>query len=272
MIYLSTALYHEARPFIDHFGLKKNHNFNKTDVFENDEIRLVITGTGKIQTAISLATVLTVCHDGESIVNIGICGTVDSRTSVGDLFVVHEVRDYSSRRRYYPDILFDYNIPGAAVTTFDRPLAAGDLATIEDRLEIVDMEASGFYEAAARHFSPDKIRILKVVSDHLEGIRCTPELVTDIFAKNMDRILNVIGHKQEKKQLLTDADRELLGLLTEKMRFTETQKHMLLDYARAYKIRTGSDLNILRAWLETETKHKSQVKEHFETIKSLLFA
>lgn len=272
MIYIVTALYHEASPFIKYYDLKKNPRFAKNDVFENAEIRLIITGTGKIQSAIGITSVISQFNDADKVVNVGICGAVEPYINVGDLFLAHEIKDFTSKKRYYPDILFDYDVRGVAVTTFDKPLVAGENTGNPNRLEIVDMEASGFYEAAIRFVSPDKIQLLKIVSDHLEGIRCTPELVEDIFAMNLSKMISIIEHKNLHGVLLTENDIQFLRGLAENLRFTETQKHSFFNMAKSYKIRTKNDFMILQSYFDLEVKHKNEVKEHFETIRSLLFA
>ena len=272
MICIVTALYAEASPFIQEFSLKKNSEFHKTEVFENEEICLVVSGTGKIQSAVALATVL--CHKQniEKILNIGICGSADPAFAVGEMILVHEIRDFSSRRRYYPDILFDFAVKGAAVTTFDRPLVQQERMNIPDKLEIVDMEASGFYEAAIKHVTADRIQVLKVVSDHLEGIRCTPDLVNRIFAENLEKMKKIIFHLPQPEILFSSEETEFLDQIAAALRFSETQKHAFYDMAKSYKIRTRGDFSILQSYLNAEVKHKKEAKDHFETIRRLLFA
>ena len=272
MIYLVTALYHEASPFIKKYGLKKNPDFGKIEVFENEKIRLIISGTGKVQSAIAVSSVISLKNDADKIINIGICGAAEPDFAIGDMFLVHEVRDFSAKKRYYPDILYDFQIAGAAVTTFDKPLVEHERKTIADKLEIVDMEASGFYEAAVRHVTAEKIQILKIVSDHLEDIRCTPQLVADIFEKNLQMLDMVIMHNTQKTAVLSEEECNFLEKLIQTLRFTQTQRHSFLDMAKSYKIRTGNDFSILHSYLDLEVKQKNQSKDHFETIRSLLFA
>ena len=54
MIYISTAFYYEAENLIKVFCLKKNKNITFIDVFENNEITLIISGVGGIISAINL--------------------------------------------------------------------------------------------------------------------------------------------------------------------------------------------------------------------------
>ena len=46
MLYIVTALYIEAKPLISLFNLKKDNTFTKFQVFSNENIKLIISGTG----------------------------------------------------------------------------------------------------------------------------------------------------------------------------------------------------------------------------------
>ena len=54
MLYIVTALYIEAKPLISLFNLKKDNIYTKFQVFSNKNIKLIISGTGKIKSATAL--------------------------------------------------------------------------------------------------------------------------------------------------------------------------------------------------------------------------
>ena len=54
MIYVVTALYCEAKPWIHTFSLKKNIASSRFQIFQNDNICLVITQQGKLNAAIAV--------------------------------------------------------------------------------------------------------------------------------------------------------------------------------------------------------------------------
>jgi spore photoproduct lyase len=58
MIYIVTALAGEAIPLINAFKLKKDLSFTKFDLFKNDEIRLIVSGIGKIRSSIATTYLL----------------------------------------------------------------------------------------------------------------------------------------------------------------------------------------------------------------------
>ncbi|MCB0340373.1 MAG: hypothetical protein KDD53_12250, partial [Bdellovibrionales bacterium] len=58
MIAIVTALHCEAKPIIDHFGLKKDAQSHQFEVFLSDEYLLLISGVGKIKAAIGTTYLL----------------------------------------------------------------------------------------------------------------------------------------------------------------------------------------------------------------------
>lgn len=60
MLYMTTALYCEAKPFIQHFQLKKTDQFHKFQVFLGEEITLIITGVGEIAASVAISSVCSI--------------------------------------------------------------------------------------------------------------------------------------------------------------------------------------------------------------------
>ena len=77
MIYIFTALYHEARSLISHYNLKKDTANPRFQVFcsEDDGIRLTVTGVGEIAAAVAVAGICTGRQPerGDFLINIGTC-------------------------------------------------------------------------------------------------------------------------------------------------------------------------------------------------------
>ncbi|WDC84243.1 hypothetical protein PL321_18820 [Caloramator sp. mosi_1] len=79
MVYISTAMYVEAQELIKKFGLKRDNSINKFEVFKNDEVTLIITGVGKVRSAVALTYLLSrqQVNDKDVYINFGVCGTRD---------------------------------------------------------------------------------------------------------------------------------------------------------------------------------------------------
>jgi len=77
MIYLFTALYDEAYPFLQYYKMKKEINSLPFEMYrcEEQQICLTITGTGEITAATVVAAVCAMGHvkAGDIFVQCGIC-------------------------------------------------------------------------------------------------------------------------------------------------------------------------------------------------------
>ncbi|NUM40448.1 MAG: nucleoside phosphorylase, partial [Leptospiraceae bacterium] len=55
MVFVSVALRSEAEPIIENFQLKLEDTKNRFSIYSSDRIKLIITGVGKINSAIGTA-------------------------------------------------------------------------------------------------------------------------------------------------------------------------------------------------------------------------
>lgn len=206
MLYLSFALYAEAKPFIHEFCLKAENGYAGFQVFSGDNIRLIINGAGNLTSAIHLTAFLSAEHisPDDFFINIGSAaskvrhistfpenGHADkvpedkladtspesNRSNVKDcyipcteqpVFLCNKIRELSTGRTFYPDLLHAHNFTEAACITSPVPLhsaACRGLFQSPDTPVVVDMEASSCYQAAARHFKTHRMFFLKYISD-----------------------------------------------------------------------------------------------------------
>ena len=54
VIYSNSIIILKPKPLISLFNLKKDNTYTKFQVFSNENIKLIISGTGKIKSAIAL--------------------------------------------------------------------------------------------------------------------------------------------------------------------------------------------------------------------------
>lgn len=159
---------HEARPFIDYYGLQKDRQHTGYTVFENNQIRLILSGQGRINAAAATAYLGGISSkDAGPIlwVNAGIAGHPNHR--VGSLWRVNKITDEYSGRSIYPVRLRHANrnhtdIPGCGLITVAAP------ASKYAECALVDMEAAGFFQTAVRFATLETIASFKVVSDNLQ--------------------------------------------------------------------------------------------------------
>jgi hypothetical protein len=120
-------------------------------------------------------------------ITIGIAGAPRGLAERGDLFLVHKVRDISTNSRLYPDILLKHSLRELSLDTHDHPVTMPPT-----QQALVDMECSGFMQAATTLVAPSEVAVLKVVSDNCDGTRVSPAEVSKLIRAVSDSITNII--------------------------------------------------------------------------------
>lgn len=159
--HLVVALWSEARPLIDHFGLSQADPRAPFRHYRRDDVALVVSGVGK--TLAAAATAYLFAAEGgnrdQPWLNFGIAGHADAEVGTG--LLAHKVEDAGSGRVWYPCPVFEPPAPTttATVRTVDRvvPDYPPDAAC--------EMEAAGFCAAAARFAPSELVHVYKIVSD-----------------------------------------------------------------------------------------------------------
>jgi len=95
MVFIVTALMIEAAPIIEYFKLKRDMNSHEYAIYRNESIALIISGVGKIKSA--MATVYLYCTykatKNDYILNIGFCGAGNARYELGTMLIINKVTD-----------------------------------------------------------------------------------------------------------------------------------------------------------------------------------
>lgn len=133
MIYIFTALYHEAHSLISHYNLKKDTANPRFQVFgsEDDEILLTVTGVGEIAAAAAVASICTGRQPGRGdfLINIGTCaagadenhGDVgksrENRNLCGQMFLCNKLIEQETGKTFYPDMLYQHEFEEGCVIT-----------------------------------------------------------------------------------------------------------------------------------------------------------
>ncbi len=191
MVYIFVALYCEAKPVIDRLGLtvECDHPFcTYTD--PEGEVRLILTGMGKMNSAMAVSYVCGRFDAGNDIlVNIGTCAGGKNRNGA---FLINKVTDKETGKSYYPDMIYNIGLPESEVTTLNV-IASEELTSGDDDM-LWEMEASGFIRSALHFASPHCIQLIKVVSDNgaEEGSQITDKMLTSVIADNMEKIIKAI--------------------------------------------------------------------------------
>lgn len=255
MLYIVAALSAEARPFVERFGLKRVHSLPFT-LFENEEIKLIISGMGILNAMMATSALLGHCppKNDDLLINIGICAA-PKNFKVGDALLIHKI-DYKGHS-YFPDILFEHELNESDILSVDEPVE-NDLQTP------VDMESYGVYKAASRFFHTHQILFFKVVSDHFEPQAVTKELAQELISKNIPDLEEVISSARyviKKDEIFTADEKKLMKEIS--VQLTKAQSDRFIDACYYYKFHRRQPL------YPKGTLHESGIKLPDEKLSKL---
>ncbi len=173
MRYIVSALKSEAKPIIDYLKLKEvNHQ-----IFENFDTTLIISGIGKINSAIATTYILNRNRliDTDTILNFGICGSTNYEK--GKLLNINKIIDKCSDK-----VIHLKNTDGVTIICYDKP---------QNNLQntTVDMESYGFYKASKEFIKLENIKLIKVVSDRISDDILSNKEVYDLILPHLKVIL-----------------------------------------------------------------------------------
>ncbi|MFT5127089.1 MAG: adenosylhomocysteine nucleosidase [Rhodothermales bacterium] len=246
MIHIVTALNCEARPIIAKFAMKGMSGRGPWRVFASRDARLIVSGAGKLRSALATQALAADADADSAILNIGCCGAVNpEQHAIGDAVLAHQIRDHGSGRSHYPDVLASPAFAESAIETWDRGVSHED----SPGAAVVDMEAFGFYEAASLSWPTHRIGVLKVVSDHLAPERCQPAIVEGLIAGRIAEFADY-GRALLKLPLSSRCplDEDVLARMAavgEALKLSATQRQQLRDATVACDVRNPEKLAAL---------------------------
>ncbi len=278
MLHIVTALHFEAKPLIDYYGLRKLIDVAPFDVFANDQIKLIVSGIGRLNAAI--ATTFLRWGPGadaqiDLILNLGVCGTTVPG-QIGQLFHINRIIDRATQNSFIPEMFIKSNIPEKTLETWDRAVLCS--ADLQDQEHLVDMEAYAVCEAASK-FSPlERVQCLKIPSDTLKYAALSGEFVHDLIWQQIPAISNFIDsysgqdELNSRVQLMSSDEMRLFNALQQSLRLTQSQRHTLLQRIHAYKICVKGGVEFLNSFLPEGPLNKEARKALYREILNELSA
>ena len=271
MLYIVTALYIEAKPLISLFNLKKDNTYTKFQVFSNENIKLIISGTGKIKSATALTYLISNkdIKENEYIINIGFIASLNNNSQLGDIVYISKIQNAYSDTTFYPEIIYKHNFLEGSLTTFDKIIDN----KIEN-IEYIDMEAYGFFQTASIFFKKDKIIVLKIISDILkENVKDRilfdfedDNLFNESYKKIYDFLLKFVNIPTDNKNNFNNNEQDLIKKVLENLKLSDTMTYELFNILKYLKIKYGN-IDILKKYENIEVNSKVQGKKIFEEIK-----
>ncbi len=289
MLYVFCALYGEAKPFIEKYELERDMSFSHYQVFGNADMILTITGVGVLPAAMAVTEVCTRIPpvSCDYLLNAGICGSIDSDVTAGDVFLVNKISDDVTKKEYYPDIIYKTGIPEKALCAVTVP------GYVEGAL--TDMESSGVYAAGERFFSAERMVFLKAVSDMGDTENAPRELkerCADTLLEKAQVFINealeqsrrgIKDSLEQGKREVGEADlkeeteslAEKIEKLAEDLRLSATMNAGLKQLLRYMSIEGGDVRGLIERIYEEEelpVKVKSKGKRIYDGIYETIFS
>lgn len=272
LIHIVVALPSEARPIVRHLSLQRLSSAEPFDTYYRKDVHLIVSGIGKIRSAIATTVLASRFPSTEPVlVNVGLAGAVGLQTEIGALWLAHQVIDAATRREFYPDRLSRADLPECTVVTHDR--AVHENPPFPEWGHLVEMEASGFMEAASRFTTAHSVAVMKIVSDFLDTADITRERVEALVESRVNDIADVIHTLRNvpvsHPDHFNEAHAALIDDLARRLRLTQSQRDQVQRLARSYVARIGH-LEILSGLDLSSPKDKNQRNRRFKEICELL--
>ena len=233
MLYIVCALHCEAKPLIDFYHLSAEPDA-KFPVFSNEQIKLIISGIGKVSSAVAMGYLYASGNENNYVawLNVGIAG--HKNFPLGSLLNINKVSDAATEINYYPTRLPNINVTSASAVTVDKP------AEIYEGSSVWDMEASAFMATATRFTVNELIQVLKVVSDnqdhHVDNV--DKSLVKKLIEQNIPEIHEVVialQNQLEEFKAVYGED-ELFKQCLQHCHFSQYQKKSLQRLLQRWRI------------------------------------
>ena len=224
MLHVVCALKPEARPLLDHFGLRPLPDEPRIYHNADAHISLTLSGIGKSAAAGAVART----HEyfdadrSHAWLNLGIAGHAD--LPVGQAVMVKKVTDAASAQTWFPSRVFPVTIPAHDLLTLDEPGS-------DYREELFDMECAGFFRAVSDVATLELAQALKIVSDNadrpMDGVN--PDLASRLMKQNLPVIEEIAEHLLALSKLLQDLNDAGpdYHAITRQRHFTVSQQHQL---------------------------------------------
>lgn len=235
-VHFVTALPSEAKPLIEHFHLTLAPEAGFYKIYESPGIRLVISGVGKVRSAAATEFLYTAAKAAASSrpltdsaqnrnviwLNVGLAGHRDFE--IGKAVLAHKITDRSTGESRYPPLLFKAPCATASLLTVDRP---------ETRFSepfAYEMEASGFYEAAARFSTAELVHSFKIISDNCAtGPKVSASAAERLIGNHLPTVENLLQSLRSLSRNLPARFRieGEFRRITKRWHFTVTERYRL---------------------------------------------
>ena len=237
-IFLAVALPCEAKSLVAHFGLKKDTTVRAFAMYRNEAMCLTVTGPGKSAMAAGLAFTQAVSASPKNalFINVGIAG--HQTHGIGSAWTINKISDADTGRNYYPMPV--YGLPCAATSLLTASKPQFDYS----HEHLCDMEASAFFETAARFSTGELIQCLKIVSDNQSepGHKLDPKCVEKLIRDNICLLDLLLDKLEERAKLVSRSEVPGFDCLVRQYRFTVSEQNRLKNLLSRFSVLTDKGI------------------------------
>ena len=264
MILIATAMRVEAKPLIKRLKLRYVSNTNPA-IYANDEFALVLTGVGGIRAAAAIGYCFGKLDSVAVVVNVGVAGCVNAE--VGEVFVANKLRDCTTNRVRFPDMMMRFELPEATLATHATVQSKGSAD------ELVDMEGFAIFDAATVFLPPHRIVILKIVSDLIDGSLPGASDIENIVEGATSAITTALTVTSNLPEDATDPLKDhvdVVNALANNLRLTVAQRARLKNVMRDRLTNRSTTLPDLNEFVNEPVATKREGKMRFEKLEEKL--
>lgn len=246
MICIEVALKAEANPLIEAFKLKPLSGNHLFPIWENDQIKLIISGVGKVKSG-AACSYLAGVHRDEDIygwLNVGIGG--HQFHPVGTPFLIHKIIDEGKDASFFPSFVLTPPCETEVCLTVESPESNYQTPYI------YDMEAAGFWQIAAKLSPLEMIHVFKVISDNQKHPTSdvNKELVKKLMTKQIDLIQKITGEMCALINEIAPLKTPFLDECLKRWHFTTCETHQLKNLLQRWQLLCPDLVLLSQAFLE----------------------
>lgn len=277
MLYLSTALYCEAKPLITHFGLKKTHIFHKFQVFLGDDMILMITGVGEIAASVAIACVCSTYlpKEGDFFLSFGSSAALSFDMPLGELYLLNKITQMTTDKTFYPDIVFGHSFQEIHGISGSKELQED--SHLFNQYLTYDMEAASSYLSASYFFGPHQMAFLRMISDYGTNRKDLSSKITNLIDRKKYvwvPFLEKFKNREIEESFSFNQEAEaFLEEMKKVLHLSVSMKNALIQHVKFYQLMHHDFTPIIKwrnANIPTACKSKREGKVYFELLKKQL--
>ncbi|HEX2927499.1 MAG TPA: nucleoside phosphorylase [Ruminiclostridium sp.] len=239
-------------------------------VYRGPDIALIVSGVGKVKSAMAAVYLHSACSAGHSdvLINIGFCGAGSRQYEPGSLLAACKITDMDTGRDYYPDIFFGNQLPRIPLFCYSKPVKTDDLQNKTGFF--CDMESAGIMEASKKLSYSHNVLVLKIISDYLMPDNLGKKLLKSYIKSNMPVLESITEEMKclndSFKGLSLEEEKDSIDTLAASLRFSEAMRLILLKEVKKARINGREPLKTLKSFYGLNSYSKAEGKKIFEQI------